>query len=45
MDAYGYCYQNPINLVDPLVMSADPPGNLDFPDGTVPNHSESIPSY
>lgn len=25
MDAYGYCYQNPINLVDPTGMSAEPP--------------------
>lgn len=27
MDAYGYCYQNPINLVDPDGMSAVDPGD------------------
>ncbi len=43
-DAYGYCYQNPINLVDPDGRSADPPvGNLDTPDGTV--HTDSDGSW
>ncbi len=40
MDAYGYCYQNPINLVDPTGMSADPPpSDLDTAEGTV--HKDS----
>ena len=33
MDAYGYCYQNPINLVDPDGRSAEDPGDIFSSDG------------
>jgi len=34
MDAYGYCYQNPINLIDPTGMSSEDPGDYYTKDGT-----------
>lgn len=36
---YNYCLNNPVMLVDPHGRSADPPVNLDTPDGTV--HADS----
>ncbi|MBD3842024.1 MAG: RHS repeat-associated core domain-containing protein, partial [Campylobacterales bacterium] len=39
-DAYGYCYQNPINLTDPTGMAAEPPTDYVDEKGNLLLHTE-----
>ncbi|NUY81911.1 RHS repeat-associated core domain-containing protein [Flavobacterium sp. MAH-1] len=39
-DAYGYCYQNPINLTDPTGMSVEPPTDYVDKNGKLLLHTE-----